>query len=84
MPGLRQLGQAPARGAVEPEFFAEDLPIPVGSFRCDDDGVAIRRNFQRREAHRVEEFVERELGLCGLGMGKDRRENHADKGDKQD
>ena len=70
MPGLCQLGQAAGRDPIEPEIFAEDLLIPVGSFRSDDDGVAIRRNFQRVEAHRVEEFIQGELGLCSLGLGK--------------
>ncbi len=69
--GLSQLRQAPVRGPVEPELFAEDLLLPVSAFRFDDDRVAIRRNFHRGEAHRVEEFVESELGLCGLGVGQD-------------
>ena len=66
----RRLASA-SRVAVEPEFFAEDLLLPVGSFRFDDYRVAVRRNFHRGEANRVEEFVESELGLCGLGVGKD-------------
>ena len=72
MPGFGQLGQTAGRDPIEPEIFAKDLLLPVGSFRSDDDGVAIRRNFQRVKAHRVEEFIERQLGLCSLGLGKDR------------
>ena len=60
-----------AGGAVEPEFFAEDLLVPVGLFGSDDDGVAIGRNFHRVKADRVEEFIESEFGLCGL---RDRQE----------
>ena len=69
--GLRQLRQAAGGGPIEPEFLAEDLLLPVGLLGCDDDGVAVRRNFHRVEAHRVEEFIEREFGLGGLGLGKD-------------
>src|SRR5208282_965265 len=69
-------------------FFAEDLLIPVGPFRSNDDGVAVWRNFYRREAHRVEKLIDGELGLCGLALGKDRSgkdrgENRRHKGDKQ-
>ena len=71
MAGLRQLRQAATRDPVEPELFAEDLLLPVGALRFDNYRVAIRRNFHRREANRVEEFIESELGLCGLGVGQD-------------
>jgi hypothetical protein len=80
MSGLGQLGQVPrgqagARSSVEPEFLAENLLFPVRLFGCDDNRVAIGRDFYGIEAHRVEEFVEGEFGLGGLSVRKDRNRN---------
>jgi len=84
--GLGQLYQASGglclgsvvRRPVKPEFFAEDLLLPVGPLGFNDHGIPIRRHFDTREADGVEKIVEGERRLCALCLGKDwlgRREN---------
>src|SRR5712671_1809983 len=66
--GLRQLDQAAAVSvnAIQPQFRPKNLLIPVSLLRVEQHRVAIGRNFQRAETHRVEEFIDSELRLCGL------------------
>ncbi len=63
MPGLRQLHQTAAGGAVEPEFFAEDLLLPVGFLRCDNDRVAVGRNFTAVKLTELKNSSSVSLGL---------------------
>src|SRR5579862_8069075 len=64
---LRQLRQGAAGSAgsgssIEPQIFAVNLLLPVGSLGLNDDRGAVRRNFHGRKANRVKEFVERNVG----------------------
>ena len=76
MAGMGQLGElSPAMPiiTIEPEIGLKNLAIAVGANGGDDHGVAVRRDLDGGEVDIVEEFVERDLGLGGLGRCNGRR-----------
>ena len=58
------------RRSVQPKLFAEDLALPVGPFGLNHDRIPVSRNPYIGEADGVEEFIESQLGLCVLCLGK--------------
>ncbi len=77
MTRLRELSQSSVTVgiiAIEPEIFAEDTLVPVGTKCSNDYRAAIRRDFHVGEADEVKEFVEREPGFIGSVGGKNREQ----------
>ncbi len=56
--------------AIEPEIAAEDLLVPIGALGGDDDECAVGRYLDRREADRVEKFVESDFRLALTESGE--------------
>jgi len=72
---LRELSQSSVTVgiiAIEPEIFAEDALVPVGTKGPNDYRAAVRGDFHVGEADKVKKFVERELGFIG-GVGRENR-----------
>ena len=58
---LSQLNQTFRSVHIKPEIATEDLLIPVGSLRGNDDRIAIGRDLDAAETHGIKELVNGEL-----------------------
>src|SRR6185503_18154305 len=60
MARLRELNQRAAGSvvSVQPQIFAENLPVPIGAFSANYDRISVRRQFHRRKTDSVKELVE--------------------------